>query len=78
MVPLSKLNEKVRVYVDYRDLSRACPKDDFPIPNINLIFESFVDGLVGYNQIKMHHDYQEKTAFITPWVLTIIQSYHLG
>ena len=75
MVPVPKPNEKERVCVDYRDLNKACPKDDFPLLNIDLIInnttnhalKSFVDGFAGYNQIKMHPDHQEKTAFITPW-----------
>ena len=61
--------------VDYGDLNRACPKDDFPLANIDLIVDntanhalkSFVDGFAGYNKIKMHPDHQDKTAFITPW-----------
>ena len=61
--------------VDYQDLNKASPKDDYPLPNIDMIVDnttshtlkSFVDGFVGYNQIKMHPDHQEKIAFITPW-----------
>ena len=57
MVPVPKPNGKVRVCVDYRDLNKACPKDDFPLPNIDLIVDntanhtlkSFVDGFDGYN-----------------------------
>ena len=64
-VLVPKPNGKVRVCVDYRDLNKACPKDDFPLPNIDLIVDnianhalkSFVDGFVGYNQIKMHPDH---------------------
>ena len=33
----------------------------------NHALKSFVGGFSGYNQIKMHPDHQEKTAFITPW-----------
>ena len=65
IVPVPKANGKVRMCVDYRDLNRACPKDDFPLPNIDLIVDntanhalkSFVDGFAGYNQIKMHPDH---------------------
>ena len=47
--------------VDYRDLNRASPKDDFPLPHIDVLVDntaqhkvfSFLDGLSGYNQIKM-------------------------
>ena len=75
VVPVLKPNGKVRVCVDYKDLNKAYLKDDFPLPNIDLIVDntanhalkSFVDGFVGYNKIKMHPEHQEKTAFITPW-----------
>ena len=75
IVPVPKKGGDVRMCVDFRDLNKACPKDDFPLPNIDMLVDntanhalkSFVDGFAGYNQIKMHPDHQEKTAFITPW-----------
>jgi len=27
-----------------------------------------IDGFLGYNQIAVHEDDKEKTAFTTPWV----------
>ena len=61
--------------VDYRDLNRASPKDDFPLPHIDILVDnttkfplfSFMDGFSGYNQIKMAPEDIEKTTFITPW-----------
>jgi len=61
--------------VDYRDLNRASPKDDFPLPHIDTLVDntatsslySFMDGFSGYNQIKMAHEDMEKTTFITLW-----------
>ena len=61
--------------VDYRDMNKASPNDDYSLPNIDTIvgnitshaLTSFIDGFAGYNQIKMHPDHQEKTTFITPW-----------
>ncbi|XP_013725779.1 uncharacterized protein LOC106429577 [Brassica napus] len=55
------------------DLNKACPKDSYPLPNIDLLVEStagnemltFMDAFSGYNQIMMHPDDREKTAFIT-------------
>ncbi|GAU51332.1 hypothetical protein TSUD_412790 [Trifolium subterraneum] len=66
---------KVRMCVDYRDLNKATPKDDFPLPHIDVLVDnttkskvfSFMDGFSGYNQIKMAVEDREKTAFITPW-----------
>src|ERR1051325_246291 len=75
IVPVPKKDGKVRMCVDYRDLNRASPKDDFPLPHIDILVDntaqakvfSFMDGFSGYNQIKMSPDDMEKTNFITPW-----------
>lgn len=60
---------------DFRDVNRACPKDDFPLPNIDMIVDmtagfemySLMDGFSGYNQIKIAPEDQEKTAFTCAW-----------
>ncbi|XP_070045488.1 uncharacterized protein [Nicotiana tomentosiformis] len=75
IVPVPKKDGKVRVCVDYRDLNRACLKDYFPLPNIDILIDnyakhelqSFVDCFAGYHQIWMDEEDDEKTAFITPW-----------
>ena len=33
IVPVNKKNGQLRIYVDFRDLNSACPKDDFPYPS---------------------------------------------
>ena len=61
--------------VDFRDLNKANPKDDFPLPHIDILVDntighallSFMDGFSGYNRIKMVPEDMEKTSFITPW-----------
>ncbi|KAK5776974.1 hypothetical protein PVK06_044939 [Gossypium arboreum] len=61
IVPVPKKDGKVRMCVDYRDLNRASPKDNFPLPHIDTLVDntakhslfSFMDGFSGYNQIKM-------------------------
>ncbi|XP_048622686.1 uncharacterized protein LOC125595004 [Brassica napus] len=66
-------NGKWRVCVDFTDLNKACPKDCFPLPHIDLLVEatagnkllSFMDAFSGYNQIMMNPDDREKTPFIT-------------
>lgn len=45
--------------VDYRDLNKASPKDDFTLPHIDMLVDSttkfkvfsVMDGFSGYNQI---------------------------
>ena len=39
-----KKNGKWRVYVDFTDLNKACPKDLFPISRI----DQLVDAIVGH------------------------------
>ncbi|KAK8578866.1 hypothetical protein V6N12_069210 [Hibiscus sabdariffa] len=73
IVPVPKKDGKVRV--DYRDLNKASPKDNFPLPHIDTLvdntakqsFFSFMDGFSGYNQIRMHPNDMDKTTFVTPW-----------
>ncbi|KAG7559073.1 Aspartic peptidase domain superfamily [Arabidopsis thaliana x Arabidopsis arenosa] len=72
-VVVKKKNGKWRVCVDFTDLNKACPKDSFPLPRIDQLVEatagnellSFMDAFSGYNQILMHKNDREKTAFIT-------------
>ncbi|XP_071939079.1 uncharacterized protein [Coffea arabica] len=74
-VPVPKKSGEVRVCVDYRDLNKASPNDDFPLPNIHILLdntagheiETFCDCFAGYHQILMAEEDREKTAFITPW-----------
>ena len=40
VVPVPKKDGKVRVCVDYRDLNKACPKDDFPLPHIDVLIDN--------------------------------------
>ena len=57
IVLVPKNDERVRMCVDYRDLNKACLKDDFPLPHINILFDSaassamysFMDDFSGYN-----------------------------
>ena len=86
VVPVPKKDDKVRVCVDFRDLNKSSPKDDFPLPHIDLLVDStvghsmlsFMDGFSGYNQILMAPEDMEKTAFITEWVPTVTELCHLG
>ena len=65
----------IRVCVDYSDLNKACPKDNYPTPFIDHIIDnctgiiifSFMDGFFGYNQIKIHLVNEHNISFICPW-----------
>ena len=75
VVPVPKKDDKVRVCVDFRDLNKASPKDDFSLPHIDMLVDSttghsmlsFMDGLSRYNQILMALEDMEKTSFIIEW-----------
>ena len=65
--------------VDFTDLNKACPKDPFPMSQIDQLVDatvghprmSFLNAFQGYHQIPLALDDQEKTAFVTP-----IGNYH--
>ena len=56
VVPIPKKDGKVRVCVDFQDLNKASPKDDFPLSHIDMLVDSiagysmlaFMDGFFGY------------------------------
>jgi hypothetical protein len=62
VVLVKKSNSKWRMCVDFINLNKACPKDSFPLPWIDMLvdstvghgFLSFMDAFSGYNQIRMH------------------------
>ena len=70
-VPVPKKDRRVKICVDYRDLNKACPKDDFLLPHIDVLIDnatafamySFIDGFFGYNQILMAIIDKAKTSF---------------
>ena len=70
-----KKNRQVRIYIDFCDLNRACPKDDFSLPHIDLLIDnttgyemlSFMDKFLEYNQIRLAEEDQDKTSFTTLW-----------
>nr|KYP38447.1 Transposon Ty3-G Gag-Pol polyprotein [Cajanus cajan] len=70
---VKKPNGKWRMCTDYTNLNKACPKDAYPLSNIDRLvdgasghkFLSFLDAYSGYNQIRMHPQDEEKMAFIT-------------
>ena len=74
IVPVKKKNGQIKCCVDFRNLNKACLKDEFRFPNMDLLIDfvvgnamfSFVDGFSGYNQIRMAPKDAEKTTFRTP------------
>jgi len=52
------------MYVDFTNLNRACPKDNYPLPKIDRLADatvghallSFMDAFSGYHQIPLCPD----------------------
>ena len=42
VVMVKKANGKWRICVDFTDLNRACPKDSYPLPRIDILVDSTV------------------------------------
>jgi hypothetical protein len=85
LVPLTKwvsnpihINKKhgtIYACMDFRNINKAHPKDNFLTPFIGHILDEcvgsevfyFMDGFSGYNQIKIKYKDQHKMEFICPW-----------
>jgi hypothetical protein len=80
-VPVEKESGKLRVCIDFRNLNRATPKDEYPMPIADTLINnasgnriiSFLDGNVGYNQIFMAKEDASKTAFIFPGFISLFE-----
>jgi hypothetical protein len=75
IVTVEKKNTgKIWICVDFRNLDRATPKDEYPMPVADFLIDrtsgnkviSFLDGNAGYNQIFMAKEDVSKTAFYCP------------
>ena len=61
VVMVKKANSKWRICIDFTDLNKACPKDSYPLPHIDLLVDStaghqllsFMDTFFKYNQIRL-------------------------
>ena len=57
IVPIKKKNGQIRCYIDFKNLNQACPNDEFPLSNMDLLIDfvaghtmfSSMDGFNGYN-----------------------------
>jgi hypothetical protein len=71
---VNKKQGTIRICMDFHDLNKACPKENFRTPFINHILDeclgsevfSFMEGFLGYNQIQIKPKDQHKKKFIFP------------
>jgi hypothetical protein len=72
-VLVEKSDKSCRMCIDYTSLNKACPKDEYTLPRICQIVDSmascellsFLDAYLGYYQISLAVEDEEKTTFIT-------------
>ena len=70
VVPIYKKNGKLRVCIDFKNLSKASPMDGYPMPIADMLVDaaaghnviSFMNGNAGHNQIFMTEEDIHKTA----------------
>jgi hypothetical protein len=68
---VEKNTDKIRVCIDFHNLIKATPKDEYPMHITNMLINnasghrviSFLDGNTGYNQIFMEEEDMFKMAF---------------
>jgi hypothetical protein len=81
IVPVQKKDGRWWVCVDFRDLNRATPKDEYPMLVAETLINaaagnkipSFMDGNTGYNQIFMAPEDVHKTAFWVPGAVGLFE-----
>ncbi|GJZ37757.1 reverse transcriptase domain-containing protein [Tanacetum coccineum] len=72
-VMVKKSDRGWRRCMNFTNINKACPKDCYPLPEIDWKIESlsgfrlkcFLDTYKGYHQIQMAEEYKEKTTFYT-------------
>lgn len=77
IVPVIKMNETLRVFVDFRDLNREAPKDEYQMPVIEMLVDlaagyeylSILDGYSRYNHIFIAEEVVPKTTLWCPSAL---------
>ncbi|KAL2227023.1 UNVERIFIED_CONTAM: Retrovirus-related Pol polyprotein from transposon [Sesamum indicum] len=73
VVLVPKPGGKWRMCTDFTDLNKACPKDPYPLPRIDVLVDStagykifsMMDAYQGYHQIFMAKEDRIKTSFVT-------------
>ena len=82
IVPVEKKDSgKIRACIDFKNLNKATPKDEYPMPIADMLINkasgyrviSFLDGNAGYNQIFMAEEDMSKRAFRCPGFIGLFE-----
>ncbi|GJR87596.1 reverse transcriptase domain-containing protein [Tanacetum coccineum] len=81
-VLVKKADGSWRMCIDFKNINSACPKDYYPLPEIDSKIEAvmgfplkcFLDAYKGYHQVQMADEDEEKTAFYTDLDDMVIKS----
>jgi hypothetical protein len=82
IVPVEKKGtSKIRICVNFQNLNRVTPKDEYPMPVEDIMINnassnkmiSFLDGNAGYNQIFMARENVHKTTFWCPGFVELFE-----
>lgn len=73
---VKKHDGSLRLCVDYRKINAITIRNNYPIPKINYLIESFQEAIIftrldlcsAYNLVRIREDYEYLTAFRTPSV----------
>jgi hypothetical protein len=77
----NKNTSKIQVCIDFRNLNKTTPKDEYPMPIVDMLINnapghlviSFLDGNTSYNQIFMAEEDMSKTAFCCPGLISLFE-----
>jgi hypothetical protein len=86
LVPVNKKQGTIRICVDYRDINKSFPKDNYPTPFVDQTVDDCVEseifslmkGFSSYNQINILLADRQKTDFIFPWGTVTYQKLPFG
>jgi hypothetical protein len=82
IVLIEKMNtSKIQICIDFRNLNKATPKDEYPMPIVDMLINnasahrviSFLDGNAGYNQFFMAEEDMSKMAFRCPGFIDLFE-----
>jgi hypothetical protein len=76
-----KNTDKIHVCIDFRNLNKSTPKDEYPMPIADMLINNasgrrvinFLDGNASYNQIFMAKEEMYKMAFHCPCFIGLFE-----